>query len=886
MTSTVPPSRNRRPLPRWKLALFGAVTVVLFFGLIEGALTLLGVRPVAETEDPYVGFVSSMPLYVEERQPDGSMARVTARNKLAYFNPQKFATPKPHGTYRIFSLGESTTYGNPYDDRTSYSAWLRELLPLADPSHPWEVVNAGGVSYASYRIASLMQELVHYEPDLFIVYVGHNEFLERRTYSGIIDANPSVNRIGAVASRTRTYSVLRGSINAVRTRHATAARKTYQMTGEVDALLDAIGGIAMYARDDTLAGQVTAHYAFNLRRMVRIAHAAGAPIVFVTPASNRKDCAPFKSQPSAGLDAETRRRFDAVAARGQEALAAGDATAAAAAWGEAVRLDPRNATAQYGLGQAQLALRQYEAADASLRLALDEDVCPLRQLSGMRAALQRVAREEHVPLVDFMTMIEDSTEAVLGHRIPGKEFFLDHVHPTVAANRMLGAALLETLAHEGIVHPRAGWQQQAVPEATRIVTARMDPQLQALGLRNVARVFNWAGRTEEAGRLMQQASALVPNDADNFVILGSQAAAEKRSGDAIAYYEQALEANPNQLEARNNLAAELSRAGRYGDALAHYERLLEAHPDQWAVHSNAGFACLKLGRYDRAVEHYADVVDLKPEDATARIHLGMACAKAGSLERAQASYREALRLDPHSAEAHNGLGGVLVQKGQPDSALAEFRRAVELAPQDASMRMSLGSAFLESGRIPEARQELEESVRLDPQLPEAHNLLGLAQWRANDIPAAIASFETELRINPNSPDAPLNRAFVLAAQGHTAEALRSYREAVARYPKDPKLLNGYAWLLATTADARYRDGKLAVAIATRADSLTGHRHPVALNTLAAAYAEVGRYDDAVRVATEAANAARAVGQATAVRQIESLRDRYYSAKRPFHEKAR
>ena len=110
----------------------------------------------------------------------------TAANKLGFFNTQTFTQTKPAGTFRIFCVGGSTTYGRPYDDTTSFAGWLRAFLPEADDSRRFEVVNAGGISYASYRVATLMEELIRYEPDLFVIYSGQNEFLENRTYGEIL----------------------------------------------------------------------------------------------------------------------------------------------------------------------------------------------------------------------------------------------------------------------------------------------------------------------------------------------------------------------------------------------------------------------------------------------------------------------------------------------------------------------------------------------------------------------------------------------------------------------------------------------------------------------------------------------------------------------------
>ena len=160
-------SRSDRPaavvkVPVPKKLLFAIITVVILFAAVEIVLLAVGVRTVLYDEDPYVGFSSHIPLFVEQTDPNGNKIMVTARNKLQFFNKQQFTSKKSAGTYRIFCMGGSTTFGRPYDDMTSFCGWLRAMLPKADPSRKWELVNAGGVSYASYRVAALMAELVRY----------------------------------------------------------------------------------------------------------------------------------------------------------------------------------------------------------------------------------------------------------------------------------------------------------------------------------------------------------------------------------------------------------------------------------------------------------------------------------------------------------------------------------------------------------------------------------------------------------------------------------------------------------------------------------------------------------------------------------------------------
>jgi len=116
---------------------------------------------------------------------------------------------------------------------------LRELLPAADGSRRWDVINAGGISYASYRVARLMEELIEYEPDLFVIYCGHNEFLERRTYESIIDTPQSVRDFESILSVTRTYSLFKRLIEGGPASSPLSGQPAGELlTEEVKSILD------------------------------------------------------------------------------------------------------------------------------------------------------------------------------------------------------------------------------------------------------------------------------------------------------------------------------------------------------------------------------------------------------------------------------------------------------------------------------------------------------------------------------------------------------------------------------------------------------------------------------------------------------------------------
>jgi len=192
----------RRELPLWKKLAFAVPTALGILVGLELLFWACGVKPAYDRRDPYAGFTPQVPHFEVVTGSSGEALVTLAPNKREVLNDQTFPLSKQPGTYRIVCLGGSATYGRPFFDHTSFAGWLRAFLPKADPSRKWEVINAGAISYASYRVKGLMAELARYQPDLFIAYMGHNEFLERRTYAQVFDT-PSLIRDVAGLTKVR-----------------------------------------------------------------------------------------------------------------------------------------------------------------------------------------------------------------------------------------------------------------------------------------------------------------------------------------------------------------------------------------------------------------------------------------------------------------------------------------------------------------------------------------------------------------------------------------------------------------------------------------------------------------------------------------------------------
>ena len=196
-----------------------------------------------------------------------------------------------------------------------------------------------------------------------------------------------------------------------------------------------------------------------------------------------------------------------------------------------------------------------------------------------------------------------------------------------------------------------------------------------------------------------------------------------------------------------------------------------------------------------------------------------------------------------------------------------YAATVATRPSNARAKSNLASVLIEQGRPKEAEPLLHEAIRLKPDYPEAHANLGVAyvvEGRAQD---SLAPFERAIALAPDYVAVWRNYGEALASLGRSADAARAFRKVLPSSPDDPDLLESLAWILATAPDAGVRDGKTAVELARHAAELSGNA-PNVLDTLAAAYAENGQFDDAAAAAERALALARGEHRADLVEQIE------------------
>ncbi|NLE36644.1 MAG: tetratricopeptide repeat protein [Pirellulaceae bacterium] len=318
----------------------------------------------------------------------------------------------------------------------------------------------------------------------------------------------------------------------------------------------------------------------------------------------------------------------------------------------------------------------------------------------------------------------------------------------------------------------------------------------------------------------------------------------------------------------------------YRDAVAILEDTLRKCPENARVHKNLGMVLSERGQVDKAIALYLKAID-RFADSGIHSNLGVLLAKKGDLDAAVREFRRSLELEPDDAAVRANLGAALISRGELDEAIAEFHRALAIDPDDSSVHNNLGVALMRRGEIDAAQEHLARSVELDPQNGKAHNLLGMILNNRGEVDRAVAHFRKAVAINPRDAEAAANLRRCLQQPGTSAWQLAEMRKELRDRPNDPALLNNAAWILATSFDVSLRDGGEAVNLASRAAELTGRSNPRILDTLAAAHAQAGRFDDAARTAEVAAELASRQNDPAMAKSLEEKMRLYRQGRSPF-----
>jgi tetratricopeptide (TPR) repeat protein len=303
----------------------------------------------------------------------------------------------------------------------------------------------------------------------------------------------------------------------------------------------------------------------------------------------------------------------------------------------------------------------------------------------------------------------------------------------------------------------------------------------------------------------------------------------------------------------------------------------------WLVSGQvAGWArAVDVIAFDKAIDLYTDEIKRNPHTAWPYYNRGLIYQDLRDLDKAMTDYSAALRQDKNYVPALINRGNIWLAKRAYDRAIADYTEAIRLDAKDALAYLNRAIAVQAKGDFARAAKDYDEAIHLGVHTPSAYNNRGHAREMLKDYDGAIADYSEAIRLNPSYSLAWINRGSARQAKGEYAKALSDVAEASRLVPKSPWGYSRQAWILATCPEAKYRDGKAAVELASKACELAGANDARFLDVRAAAFAEAGDFSKAVYWESRAIDAAAKTASNDATNYRSRLK--LYQDQKPYRE---
>jgi len=281
-----------------------------------------------------------------------------------------------------------------------------------------------------------------------------------------------------------------------------------------------------------------------------------------------------------------------------------------------------------------------------------------------------------------------------------------------------------------------------------------------------------------------------------------------------------------------------------------------------------GLNYYKQGEYDLAVTEFSRALLVNPDFAMAYYNRAVAYSQKGQFNKAISDYNKAIEADPKFAEAFYNRGTIFTEQGQ-----------IELDPELAEAFYNRGNINTEQDQHDKALSDYTKAIKMNPKFADAYYNRGSIYYGKGHYGLAISDYSKAIEINPKNAMAYKNRGHAYREKGLYKEAISDFTKTIEINPDDGHAYNEKAWILATCSDPSYRDGDKAVELAQKAVDISPK--PVYLDTLSAAYAEAGKFENAITTQEQVVAKIKKTSADKNLVNGFTERLKYYKAHRPW-----
>lgn len=390
-------------IPRRRKVLYSAATlVVLALLMVAAEIVARQLTPdlPGSLPDPFVGRSGAYPVYQVCRQQGGRQTLCTTPNKRESYRHVSFTMPKPPGTLRVFFLGGSSVWGFGGAERETMPVKLQAALLAGLPGARVQVINSGGQGASSSNLLPLARAVLAYQPDLLVLYSGHNE------WTGLHWNHQGQQSELMQAARMQLHRLRLVMLWGVAMQRFLGWIDPPPPGGPGHPRPRAPVAPVLPSVTPTQVTQAVERFERHLHQLISAAQARGVPVVLSTVASNLQ-------RPPVGCPAGSAEPACAAFARGERLLREGDLTGAARALREARQLDPR----------------------------------PMRARDEFNRVVLQLGARLKVPVADTAAAVKRAAP----QGIPGDALFSDHLHPTARGNEIIARRIAEVVLAKGLL---------------------------------------------------------------------------------------------------------------------------------------------------------------------------------------------------------------------------------------------------------------------------------------------------------------------------------------------------------------------------------------------------------------------------------------------------